>query len=231
MRRINWKAALLLAVLGAILIANLWGQIAPGYIDIVSVPSAPGNPSINCLAGNPCNRIYVLGASGGTGSTGTLSCKTTNGGSCAPAGASGSTGATGPSGASGPTGATGISNYSTTFVISGGGSVITTGATHAYWEAENAAATGIYKVVTTGTATAGPSNCSITVDIWKAAAAIPTSANKISASDPATLSTAQYSVDTTLTGWTTTVAAGDVFSASVATVTGCISATVQVWWK
>jgi hypothetical protein len=36
-------------------------------------------------------------------------------------------------------------------------------------------------------------------------------------------------VDTTLTGWTTSVAVGDIWSVSVATVVACINATVQVW--
>jgi hypothetical protein len=121
--------------------------------------------------------------------------------------------------------------HSVTFVISGGGSTIATGATNSYIETEFASTTGIYKVVTTGTATAGPANCSITVDVWKANAAIPTSAGKISATAPATLSTAQYSVNTTNTGWTTAVAIGDVWSVSVASVTGCVGATVQVWWQ
>ncbi len=119
--------------------------------------------------------------------------------------------------------------HAATFSISGNGSTIVTGALLVNFETENAGT--IYKVVTNGTATAGPANCSITVDIWKAANAIPTNANKISASAPATLSTAQLSTDTTLTGWTTAVAVGDVFSASVASVTGCVSAYVQVWWR
>jgi len=90
-----------------VLVANVWGQIVPGYLDIVSVPVAPASPSATCLAGKPCNRIYVLGASGGTGSTGTLSCKTTAGTSCAPTGSTGATGATGVTGATGSTGSTG----------------------------------------------------------------------------------------------------------------------------
>ncbi len=182
------------------------GQIIPGYVDIVAVPSAPGNPSATCLAGKPCNRLYVLGASGGTGATGTLSCKTTTGASCyigAPP--------------------------SKTISLNGNGSAIVTGSIGVFSEAEQPGT--IYKVVTTGTATAGPANCSITVDIWKKAAALPTASDKISSSAPATLSTAQLSTDTTLTGWTKAVAAGDIFSASVATSTGCVTATVQIWWQ
>lgn len=56
---------------------------------------------------------------------------------------------------------------------------------------------------------------SISVDIWKLNGAIPTIANKISASAPPSLSSAQYATNSTLTGWTTTVAAGDVFGINV----------------
>ena len=121
--------------------------------------------------------------------------------------------------------------HSVTFGINGGGSTIAAGATGQYIESEFASSSGIDKVATTGTGSTAGSACSITVDVWKTNAAVPTSGNKISASDPATLSSAQYSVDTTLTGWTTSVAVSDVWSASVATVVGCINATVQVWWK
>ncbi len=118
---------------------------------------------------------------------------------------------------------------SKTFAINGNGSAISTGALLVFSETETGGT--IYKVVTTGTATSGPANCSITVDIWKANAALPTSSDKISASAPATLSSAQLSTDTTLTGWSKTVAAGDIFSGSVATSSGCVSATIQIWWQ
>ena len=71
---------------------------------------------------------------------------------------------------------------------------------------------------------------SITVDVWKAAAAIPNSGNKISASAPVTLSSAQINQNSSLTGWSTTVTSGDVVWASVASVDGTLaSATVQLW--
>jgi len=47
--------------------------------------------------------------------------------------------------------------------------------------------------------------CSFNVEVWKAAGALPTVANKISASAPITLSSQTYNADTTLTGWTTSV--------------------------
>jgi hypothetical protein len=52
---------------------------------------------------------------------------------------------------------------------------------------------------------------SCVVDVWKSNAAVPTISNTITASDLPTLSSAQYEQDTTLTGWTTTVSANDVF--------------------
>ena len=71
---------------------------------------------------------------------------------------------------------------------------------------------------------------SITVDVWKAAGAIPNSGNKISASAPVTLSSSQLNQDSDISGWDTTVSSGDVFWANVATVDGSLtSATVQIW--
>ncbi len=70
---------------------------------------------------------------------------------------------------------------------------------------------------------------SLTVDVWKAAGAIPTSGNKISASAPVTLSSAQLNQASSLSGWTTAVTTGDVFGFSVATATTVTKATVQLW--
>lgn len=55
---------------------------------------------------------------------------------------------------------------------------------------------------------------SAVVDVWKVAyaSAPPTVTNTITASDLPTLSSAQKSHDTTLTGWTTTVTAGDTMA-------------------
>jgi hypothetical protein len=75
----------------------------------------------------------------------------------------------------------------------------------------------------------GAPSGSITVDIWKRAGAIPTAANKISASAPATLSSSQLNQNGSLTGWTTAVSSGDVFGGTVATAATVASVTVQVW--
>ena len=60
-----------------------------------------------------------------------------------------------------------------------------------------------------------PTSDSMTVDIWKANAAIPASGNKISASAPVTLSSATVNTASSLTGWTTSVSQNDIFWASV----------------
>ena len=54
-----------------------------------------------------------------------------------------------------------------------------------------------------------------TVDIWKANLAIPTVANTITAAAKPALTAAQLAGSTTLTGWTTSVADGDVFILNV----------------
>lgn len=116
-----------------------------------------------------------------------------------------------------------IATHAVTFVVNGQGSVPTTGDLKIFPIAEYACTINRVDV------TADQSG-SMTMDIWKRASrAIPTSSNKISASAPATLSSAQVSSDATLTGWTTSVAAGDVFGATLVTATTITSATVQIW--
>lgn len=67
----------------------------------------------------------------------------------------------------------------------------------------------------------------ISVEVWKDTFANfpPTVADKISASAPIALSSAQSGENTTLTGWTTTVTAGDVLcfnvSALATSITWC----------
>jgi len=53
--------------------------------------------------------------------------------------------------------------------------------------------------------------CSAVVDVWKVNAGYPTVSNTITASDLPALSSATNNVDTTLSGWTTSVSVGDVF--------------------
>ncbi len=119
--------------------------------------------------------------------------------------------------------------HAVSFVINGGGSTIATGDAFTY-VGTGASSGTINRVDISGGGTAG-ATCSITVDIWKRNAAIPGSGNKISASAPATLSTANLSQSGSLSGWGLSVAANDVWDANVATVTGCIQAIVQIWYQ
>jgi hypothetical protein len=102
------------------------------------------------------------------------------------------------------------------FVIDGGAATITTGQK------------GHLRVPFNCTITAArvfaDQTGSIVVDIWKDTYANfpPTDADSITASAPPTLSSAQRSENTTLTGWTTTINAGDVLAYNVDSV-----ATVQ----
>jgi hypothetical protein len=104
-----------------------------------------------------------------------------------------------------------INNFRTiNFIIDGGGSVITTGVKG-------------FVVVdfdceilqwTIQSSIAG----SIVVDVWKKAYVIntvPTVANTIAASAKPTLTSSLANQNTTLTGWTTTVSAGDVLAFNV----------------
>lgn len=74
---------------------------------------------------------------------------------------------------------------------------------------------------------------SAVVDIWKDTWANypPTVADTITASAKPTLSTAISAEDTTLTGWTTAVSAGDAFIANLDSVTTCTQVNVELWIK
>lgn len=105
--------------------------------------------------------------------------------------------------------------------IDGGGSTITTG--FKGYSARIPQAHTITKVTALSVDTTGPAtSCSITVDVWADTYTNfpPTVGDKISASAPATLSTATKSEDSTLTGWTTSIPANSVYGFSVASVTG-----------
>ncbi len=86
--------------------------------------------------------------------------------------------------------------------IDGGGSVISTGVA-GYIPHVNFAGTivGAYLIA--------DQSGSIVIDVWNDGAAVPDNADSITAAAPPTLSSAQYSADTTLTGWDTAIAVGD----------------------
>jgi len=110
---------------------------------------------------------------------------------------------------------------SITFAISGSGSPIVTGALGVF-------PTAAFNCTIDRIDVSADQSGSITVDIWKAAGAIPTGANKISASAPATLSMAQLSQNGSLTGWTTAVVSGDVFGGTIVSAMTVESVTIQI---
>ena len=102
-----------------------------------------------------------------------------------------------------------IKNASLTFIIDGGGSAITTGEKG---HLEIPFACTIQQVTMLADQVG-----SIVVDIWKNTYVNypPTDVDSITASAPPTLSSAQKSQDSTLTGWTTAIAEGDILAFNV----------------
>lgn len=109
-----------------------------------------------------------------------------------------------------------------TFVIDGAGSAITTGQKG---HLEIPFACTINQV----TSLADVSG-SIVVDIWKDTYAnfAPTDADSITASAPPTITSAQKSQDSTLTGWTTSITAGDVLAFNVDSCTTITRLTISL---
>lgn len=111
------------------------------------------------------------------------------------------------------------------FIIDGGGSAITTGVK------------GFIEVPFGCTITAvrllADQSGSIVVDIWKDTYANypPVDADSITASAVPTISATTKSQDTTLTGWTTAVAAGDILGFNVDSITTCTRVTVSLTVK
>jgi hypothetical protein len=70
---------------------------------------------------------------------------------------------------------------------------------------------------------------SAVVDVWKAAGAIPTDANRIAGTEKLTLAASQLANDSNLTTWSTlAVAVGDVIGFELESVTTCTRVTAQV---
>jgi hypothetical protein len=63
-------------------------------------------------------------------------------------------------------------------------------------------------------------SCTTAIDIWKANDALPTVLDTITASAKPGLTSASTATSSTLTGWTTSVSAGDVFGFSLDSLTG-----------
>jgi len=111
---------------------------------------------------------------------------------------------------------------SITFIIDGGGSVITTGI-------KGALEIPFACIINRVTLLADQSG-SIVVNIWKQAYADypPEVGQKITASAPPTISGALMSQDSTLTGWTTAIAAGDCLMFNVDSITTCTWVTLSL---
>jgi hypothetical protein len=174
-----------------------------GFIDRLATPGPIGNTSASTIAAT------TLSASSTVSGTGFVNRFSTPGpiGDGTP-----STGAfTTLSATSVPTGAgfTALRTGALGITIDGGGSVITSGV-KGYLYCPYAC------TITAATCLADVSG-SITIEVWKDTYANypPVVGDKISASAPITLSSAQKSQDTTLTGWTLSVAAGDTLAFNV----------------
>lgn len=109
-----------------------------------------------------------------------------------------------------------------TMIIDGGSAVITTGIK------------GDLHIPFAGVITAvemlADTSGSIVLDIWKNTYANfpPVIANSVTASAPPTITTATKAQDTTLTGWTTSIAAGDILRFNVNSITSIKRVTVSL---
>lgn len=179
----------------------------------------PGNAGPTGLA--------ATGVTGATGSTGPIG--------TGPTGATGVTGNTGPSG--GPTGPTGPTGSVGLTGATGAGATGVTGPTgpaqtlgiQAFFDGQGAAiSTGLkswvevpFACTITQATLLGDQTGSAVVNIYKCTYAAyapgthPVVGDKITASAPPTISAAAKSQDSTLTGWTTTLAAGDILAFNI----------------
>lgn len=109
-----------------------------------------------------------------------------------------------------------------TFIIDGGNSAITTGQ-KGHLEIPFGC------TIQRATLLADQSG-SIVIDIWRDTYANfpPTDADSITASAPPTLSGTQKSQDSTLTGWTTAITAGDILAFNVDSITDCERVTLSL---
>lgn len=182
--------------------------------------TGPGGDATNTGATGPTGATGVGGAASNTGATG----PTGPTGSTGSSGAATNTGATGPSGPTGPTGTGLVSDIN--FIIDGGGTGITSGIKGTIY-------TDFAYTINQVTLLADQVGA-IVVDIWKttyssyAPGTHPVAADSICASDLPTISSASKSQDSTLTGWTTAVAAGSVLAFNCSGNTLCQRVSVNL---
>ena len=140
-----------------------------------------------------------------------------------PQGNPGTTGATGATGATGPAGPAGPgSPYATVeYIISGGG---VTPATGIYGNLEIP-----FDSTITAVRLLADQSGSIVMDVKKSSyAGFPGSLASITAAAKPTITTAQKSQDTTLTGWTTALTKGDILQFSISSVTSITLITISL---
>ena len=108
------------------------------------------------------------------------------------------------------------------FIIDGGGAAITTGV-KGYLEIP-------FGCTIQAVTLLADQSGSIVVDIWKDTYANypPVVGDSITASAKPTISTATKSQNTTLTGWTTSITAGDVLGFNVDSITTCTRVTLSL---
>jgi hypothetical protein len=110
--------------------------------------------------------------------------------------------------------------------IDGGGDALTPGV-KGFWPCPVTGTLLSWTLLSTdAAATAG----SLVIDVWKDVFANypPTDADSITAGSPPTLSSDNATTNSTLSGWTVAVAAGDVFGFNVDSTSGITRATLQL---
>lgn len=114
-------------------------------------------------------------------------------------------------------------------VIGDGSNVLTTGAAGNWTSQFDFAATIVQWTVV------AKQSGSVSIDVWKttytnfdSGGTHPVAADKISASAPITFSSATKAQDSTLTGWTKSIAAGDILAFNVASVTTCTQVVINI---
>lgn len=109
-----------------------------------------------------------------------------------------------------------------TYIIDGGGAAITTGIKGDFSVPANCTITSV-------TALADQTG-SIVVDVWKDTYANfpPTDADSITSAAPVTISSATKATDSTLTGWTTSISAGDILRFNVDSASTVTRVTLEI---
>lgn len=104
--------------------------------------------------------------------------------------------------------------------VDGGGTTITTGV-KGYLRVP-------YNGTIKSTSVIADQTGSVVIDVWKANGSVPTVSNTITASAKPTLSSAQTSFDSTLTGWTKTIVEGDIVGFNVDSATTVTRVTLVI---